>query len=201
MKNKFNGLFVALFLLVASCATQRNAEKYYRNHPEQFARECSELFQPIDSVGESVVVYVPGENSDYTGEIDSMARESERLLDKLRNDSVLAAQVSQDCANIVSGYREQVKTLSSKIWTLNANYKKPTPDTIKVETPTYRIPSSYVAREQVYKNTIDSLNRSVAVVTESRNEHKKTSTTRGWIIAGLLLFLAVIAFLKIKNIF
>lgn len=187
-------------LFCAGCVTQRNAEKYYERNPDKLARKCASVFQQVDSTGEPVIVYVPVDNPDYTAEIDSLTREADALVDKLQKDSAQASQVSQECAKIVAGYKDQVKTLSAKITALNANYKKPAPDTLKVEVVKYRLPPSYVAREQVYKNDIDTLEKKLAATTFERDDYQEKATTRSWIIGGLVTVLGIGVFLKIKGI-
>jgi hypothetical protein len=91
---------IALFLF-AGCATQKNAEKYYNNHPEELARKCSNVFQATDSIGEKSIMIIPGNGVDYSGVIDSLMAGSENLLDKLHEDSSKAAQVSAECGKIV----------------------------------------------------------------------------------------------------
>lgn len=46
-------------ILLGGCATQKKAEKYYKKHPVELAKECSEKFPVRDSLiaGDSIFVY------------------------------------------------------------------------------------------------------------------------------------------------
>lgn len=198
MNKIFAGL-IALFLF-AGCATQKNAEKYYSKNPNELTRKCAGIFQTPDSIGNPIITITPGNNTDYTSKIDSLSKQAGTLLDQLAKDSIKAASISRDCSNIVSGYQSKVMDLTAKIGALNANYKKPTPDTFRVEVPTFRIPFSYAAQMQVLKNTNDSLGKQLAVIISQRDDHKSASNKKTYIIIGLSLVLGVGIFLKLKNI-
>lgn len=191
---------MGLFIL-AACATQKNAEKYYNNHPEDRERMCAKNFPRVDSVGDTVRVFIPGSSFDYTGSIDSLKKESDRLLGVIEKDSARAVQVSQDCAKIVSEYKGQIKGLSAKISALNANYKKPIPDTQIKIVEKYSLPPAYVAQEKVNKRQIDSLGKQCSVISESRDDYKQKAAFRMRIIFALGGVIGLSIFLKIKRIF
>lgn len=190
---------MALFLF-AGCATQKNAEKYYSKNPDQLARKCAGIFQTPDSVGNPIITITPGNSTDYTSKIDSLSKQAETLLDQLAKDSVKAASISRDCSDIVSGYQSKVMDLTSKIGALNANYKKPTPDTFRVEVPTFRIPFSYAAQMQVLKNTNDSLGKQLVVALSQRDDYKSKAKKRTFIILALCVALGAGIILKLKSI-
>lgn len=199
MSKVFPGLCIALFLF-SGCATYNNAKRYYSKHPEDFARDCAGEFVAIDSMGEPVVQVIPGAAIDYTSAIDSLASESLLLSEQLREDSIKASQVSQDCAKLVREYQSKAEGLSAKISALNAKYKKPLPDTVKITVTNYQTPTGIVAKLKSNEYTIDSLDKQLAIVTAGRDEAKSASRKKTWIIAGLLAGLGIAVVLKFKNI-
>lgn len=199
MFKNYIGLLIALFLF-ARCATYNNARKYYDKHPDVFAMDCAGDFVATDSVGEAIITVTPGNSVDYTGTIDSLAREADQLYTKAANDSVRAASISQDCASLVSGYRNTVRDLTARIGALNANYKKPTPDTFRIEIPTFRVPMQTVAKLKYNEHQIDSLDKALAIVTSSRDDFKGKARKRIWIIGGLCVGIGILTVLRFKNI-
>ena len=52
-------LWAIYLLIVPGCATQRKAEKFYKKHPVELAKVCSEKFPIKDTVikGDSIILY------------------------------------------------------------------------------------------------------------------------------------------------
>lgn len=198
--NNFH-LLIIVSLLWGSCATLKNAQKYYRNNPGQFATDCASVFVPWDSAGETRTIILPGSFIDYSPVIDSLSKEAEHLYVVISKDSSAAAQASQDCFNLIERYKSLSGELYAKIEALKLDYHKPTPDTLKVDNIIYRLPTAYVAREQVYKNDIDTLSARLSIMTASRDDYQGKAKFRLWLSIGLGAVILAGAYFSLKNKF
>lgn len=153
-------------LIMGSCATQRNANKYYEKHPEQLAKVCGEKFPSRDSIGEVQTTYQPAENKDYQHQIDSLRTEALMLMYDLADfqQQMTMRQTPEDlqqCQETINNYQKQigkllgqVNELKKKASALSTEYKPCIPDTVRNDRVIYR---ANTANEDYLKSQVKKL--------------------------------------------
>lgn len=137
-------------LIAGSCATQKNANRYYDKHPEELAELCGDKFPPRDSVGVPTTNYTPADNKDYQHQIDSIRNAAYMLMYDLADfqQQMMMRQTPKDvqeCQETIHNYQKQigkllgqVDELKKKASALGSEYKPCIPDTVFKENNIYR---------------------------------------------------------------
>jgi peptidoglycan hydrolase CwlO-like protein len=175
-----------LALILGSCATQRNANKYYDKHPQELAELCGDKFPPRDSIATDTV-YREAENQNYTHQIDSLRTQALMLMYDLADfqQQMTMRQTPadvQECQQTINNYQKQigkllgqVDELKKKATSLSSDYKPCLPDTLRIDNVIYRA-----------------------------NTAKETALLKAWQIAafifgGLLVISLIISLIKPKS--
>jgi hypothetical protein len=129
--------------LLFSCNTEKrmhnNAMKYFYTHPDTAAAFCGKVYPPRDSAAPIVIdSSKKADNIDYTPKINKLEDIANELLERATRDSIGAARVSKECADIVSNYKSQLKGLISQIGELKDQYKKCQSDSVYISQKIYR---------------------------------------------------------------
>lgn len=182
-----------LVLFMGSCATQKNAEKYYERHPIELARVCGDKFPPKDSTADPVVTYRPADNIDYHNEIDSLRTYAEIMQ---RNMADMQQQLFmkgdgqdwKECSDLLIMYQHKVDSISQKAAALAKRYRPCDSDTLFIDRNHY---ITNTAKEFAQAGTISKLSTEL-------EEKRKQARERGigCLVFGALLFGALVLIFK-----
>jgi hypothetical protein len=150
MRNIF--LFVVLASLLASCNEARKIQKakdVLAAHRPEAAEFCATTFPNVDSVGKADTVFVPANNHDFTGEIDSLNGKLSEIDQQRQEDSAKAARSQKDCQQVVAKLQGQIRGAKDQSQQIKTVYLPCKPDTIKISVPHY---IENTAKVEMYKN-------------------------------------------------
>jgi len=191
-------LAIIVMVFVSGCSASKKAHGYFSKHPEEFARPCADAFPVKDSVAPPVVKYVPADNKNYKGTIDSIQEAADKLAADIRRAGEESRDsLANDCGRAVTGLQEQAGRLQKQVSDLKGQYKPCKPDTVRIETKVYRENTALVtALRQDLAVTAADRDRNAKEAAEWKGAAKK----RFWIIVGLLAAIGIGIYLRIKGI-
>lgn len=200
--------FMLLFITIgclASCvstAKQRGrANTFYAEHPAELAQKCADAFPVRDSAGQPVIEYTPADNTNYSGQIDSLVDAVNQL--SAYNDALVTQLHGQNnndsvgaCRIALAKYQANLAVLQNKLSALQAAYKPCNPDTASITLPIYQENTARVTALNMHADSLLLTNNQL-------NTSLIASKTNGnrllvWTICLLLICLAeLVALIKL----
>jgi hypothetical protein len=205
--NKFDKYhFIAWVLLVSialcSCNLHKRLNKSiekaktiaYQN-PKSFAEFCKISYPSSDSLGKTVIKYIPADNTNYYSTIDSLTWAI----------NILKEQVNQDTSVRGKYYRGKINDLSNALTKLKNSYKPCKPDTVGVSYEVFRKSTSEIQalRNEIIALTKDNNDLKIELGSETKDKDKAVSHSAkqiGWII-GLAILLAASGYWNVRKLF
>lgn len=171
-------------LFLASCATQKNADKFYNNHPDALAAKCADKFPVRDSTAPVVIDSSHrAENENYQRTIDSLKYQADFLQGEINN--IKPGDVNAETYLKLQQVQAKADQLNKELTKLKNGYKPCLPDTVYKSTTVYRENTARVASQA---STITSQNEQI-------KDLKKGITWRNWVMIGEAVLLVIAAFI------
>lgn len=169
--------------MFSSCVTKKGAVNYMYNHPEVSSEFCAKVYPPVQTDSKEESIIVEGNNTDYSGKIDTLNDELNRAQDIIDSLTRIAPE---NCKPLIAEYQKQIASLRGQIRSLRNDYK-PCEPTIKEITRTITVVDS--ALKDVVARFQEELN----------NEKEKAADRLKWII-GLSAALLVSGYFNVRKL-
>lgn len=173
-------LIVLLCILFIGCnitkdISRSKAEKYYRNHPEEFARQCADKYPP-SLTGNSQIkyIYVP---ADYDSAYDAIINEAQEWIQRTQE------QTYEDTAASGIVYRKKLAEASQIISQLKNH--KPIPDTIREYRVDTVLDTRMLAENNALKQELSAARSDAEKAKQDSVEWKGKARTRNWWLIGI----------------
>lgn len=192
--SKISGWCILALIVMMGCYSQKKASKQIARagleYPELIAANCAEKFPVTAKEGKPVVTYLPADNKDYTGKIDSLS-DALNWMRGLYESAINAHKGDTSCQNTIKELQNKNDSLFRAFMDFKRKYIPCKPDTVKI----YRtdiIPD--LAAIAVRDGQISSLK------VDNSNLSQKLKTARKWnlYIGGFILLCGVGTFIKLK---
>lgn len=125
----------AFLLLMAGCYTQKVAKKQIAKagavYPSLLAQTCAEKFPVVAKEGKPIIKYIPAENKDYTGQIDSLS-DALNWMRGLYEDAINAHMGDTSCQNTIRELQNRNDSLFRAFMDFKGKYIPCKPDTLKL---------------------------------------------------------------------
>ena len=168
-------LLIILIAMMGSCSVERKIRKAQAvayQFPDSFAKVCSTLYPPKDSVGKPTIQYLPANNQNYTSKIDSLS-------EALKEAEIRS---SADTSEIGKKYRGEIGRLKAQVDALRKAYKPCEPDTLYVTNTVYR---ENTARVKDLELKLASVTKDYNEMEVDRDKWKEIAQTRLYWLLGL----------------
>lgn len=175
-----------LALMLSGCYSQKKASKQIARagieYPELIAANCAEKFPVTAKEGKPIVTYLPADNKDYTGKLDSLS-DALNWMHSMYEGAINAHKGDTSCQNTIKELQNRNDSLFRAFMDFKRKYIPCKPDTVKIYR-TDTIPD--LAAIAVRDGQISSLK----VDRDSwKAKAKHRSNNEIWLIAGLSLSL------------
>lgn len=177
-------LIVAALLSMAGCYSSKKAAKQVARagieYPELIAANCANKFPVTAKEGKPIITYLPADNKDYTGEIDSLS-DALNWMRGLYESAIESHKGDTSCQNTIKELQNKNDSLIRAFMDFKRKYIPCKPDTVKIYR-TDTVPD--LAAITVRDGQISSL----SVDRDSwKAKAKHRSNNEIWLIAGLVL--------------
>ena len=183
-----------LALMLSGCYSQKKASKQIARagieYPELIAANCANKFPVVAKEGKPVIKYLPADNADYTGKIDSLS-DALNWMQGLYQSAIDAHKGDTSCQNTIRQLQKRNDSLFRAFMDFKRKYIPCKPDTVKIYR-TDTIPD--LAAIAVRDAQIASLKA------DNDSLSQKLKTVRKWnlYLGGVILLCGVGAFVKLK---
>lgn len=187
-------VLLTIAVMLTGCYSLKTATKQVARagieYPELIAANCANKFPVVAKEGKPVIKYLPADNADYTGKIDSLS-DALGWMRSMYEGAINAHKGDTSCQNTIRELQNRNDSLFRAFMDFKGKYIPCKPDTLRIF-KTDTIPD--LAAIAVRDGQISGLK----VDNEGLSQKLKTSRKWNYYFGGFILLCGVGAFVKLR---